>query len=167
MANVIFSHGKESGPEGRKIKELAKVAETLGHQTRSIDYRAIQSPDDRVGLLLDRVSDLKGELILVGSSMGGYVSLVASHFVGTQGLFLLAPAISIPGYNVQEHQSPPKQTEIVHGWSDSVIPIENSIQFARTHNANLHLIKGDHRLTDSLELVRIIFETFLSRMAEK
>jgi len=36
---VVFSHGKESGPWGSKIKALAKVAERLGGNVISVDYR--------------------------------------------------------------------------------------------------------------------------------
>jgi hypothetical protein len=36
---VVFSHGKESGPWGSKIRTLANVAERLGAQVLSVDYR--------------------------------------------------------------------------------------------------------------------------------
>lgn len=36
---VVFSHGKESGPWGSKIQALAKVAERLGGDVISVDYR--------------------------------------------------------------------------------------------------------------------------------
>ena len=36
---VVFSHGKESGPMGSKIRALMKVAENQGAQVMSVDYR--------------------------------------------------------------------------------------------------------------------------------
>ena len=39
------------------------------------------------------LKDETGRFILVGSSMGGYVSLVASGKVEPQAVFLLAPAL--------------------------------------------------------------------------
>jgi fermentation-respiration switch protein FrsA (DUF1100 family) len=51
--------------------------------------------------------------------------------------------------------------EIVHGWSDDIIPVENSITFAKECESSLHLIKGDHRLKSSMEEVTRIFSTFI------
>lgn len=45
---VVFSHGKETGPYGRKIMQLIAVAESAGAQTISIDYRHTLDPDVRV-----------------------------------------------------------------------------------------------------------------------
>ena len=53
VGTVCFSHGKESGPWGSKIKCLAKVAERCGFAVESIDYQGIGDPDERVEKLLD------------------------------------------------------------------------------------------------------------------
>jgi hypothetical protein len=37
---IIFSHGKESGPNGSKIQLLSGVARKLGYRTHSVDYRS-------------------------------------------------------------------------------------------------------------------------------
>jgi hypothetical protein len=50
---VIFSHGKESGPWGSKIKRLASTAEALNFSVDSIDYSGIASPDKRVDKLCE------------------------------------------------------------------------------------------------------------------
>ncbi len=157
---VIFSHGKESGPEGSKIKQLAEIARSFGCSVESIDYREIADPDLRVNKLLNYLSNLEEEILLVGSSMGGYVSLVASAEVKTQGVFLLAPALFIDGYKVQNYPDNPK-VAIVHGWSDDVIPADNSIQYAQKANCSLHLIAGDHRLNSSIEAVKRLFKSYL------
>ncbi|MBN8110567.1 YqiA/YcfP family alpha/beta fold hydrolase, partial [Vibrio vulnificus] len=81
-----FSHGKESGPWGSKIKRLASTAERFGYQVDSIDYTDMLDPDLRVERLLNVLSGIEEEVTLVGSSMGGYVSLVASESVATKGL---------------------------------------------------------------------------------
>ena len=97
---VVFSHGKESGPLGSKITFLAGIAKQFGTKRMSPDYGGIASPDDRVAHLLD-IPEIAAtpstDLILVGSSMGGYVSCVASQSLHPAGLFLLAPAIGIDG----------------------------------------------------------------------
>jgi len=157
---VIFSHGKESGPWGSKIKQLAEIAKKFDCSVQSIDYQTISDPDLRVEKLLKQLSNINDEILLVGSSMGGYVSLVVSAEVKTQGVFLLAPALYFPGYKVQDYPSNPK-VAIVHGWSDDVIPVQNSIQYAQKANCSLHLIAGDHRLNSSIEAVKQLFERYL------
>lgn len=157
---IYFSHGKESGPWGTKIKRLADLAEQHGYQVESIDYRDSLDPDLRAKRLSQILQQEVQNVLLVGSSMGGYVSLLASENSVVQGLFLLAPALFIEGYGVQEH-SCSKILEIVHGWSDEVIPVENSIKYAKGADCSLHLISGDHRLNSSLEEVERLFSNFL------
>jgi predicted esterase len=93
--------------------------------------------------------------------MGGYVSLVAAEQVQVEAIFLLAPALYIPGYGNQEYTARNQSIEIVHGWSDDIIPPEHSIRFAREANCSLHLIPGDHRLNSSIEAVSVLFDQFL------
>ena len=42
--HVVFSHGQESGPWGRKISALADVARSEGYEAHSVDYRGIDAP---------------------------------------------------------------------------------------------------------------------------
>ena len=164
---IYFSHGKESGPWGTKIKRLAKIAEHMGCGVESIDYTDTMDPDLRVERLLGVLAREQDEFVLVGSSMGGYVSLVASQAVHAQAIFLMAPALYIPGYERQEYRSRCSHIEIVHGWSDDVIPVENSIRYARETDCTLHLISGDHPLNSSLEVVAGLFERFLQQVTIK
>ena len=160
---VIFSHGKESGPWGFKIKRLAAIAEQMGCSVESIDYTSLMDPDLRVERLLTVLETQTEPPILVGSSMGGYVSLVASEFVSTKALFLMAPALYIPSFKQQQHNSLSPWIEIVHGWSDDIIPVEHSIKFAQQANSTLHLIAGDHALNDVVETVESLFVGFMSK----
>ena len=164
---VIFSHGKESGPWGSKIKALAKIAEKLGYEVASIDYSGIESPDKRVQKLTTYLTNEKSSYLLVGSSMGGYVSLVCAQLHKNnallQGVFLLAPALYMTDYKEQKYKAMPN-IEIVHGWSDDIIPVEHSIKYAQRAKCSLHLIEGDHRLNSSLPQVIQLFEFFLKRI---
>ena len=160
---LLFSNGKESGPWGSKIKAMADLAETRACEVDSIDYRdLVDEPDARAERLVAVLQQEAGPVILVGSSMGGYVSLVASEQCAVQGLFLLAPALQMPGYERQSYASKAERIEIVHGWGDDVIPPGHSIEFAREADCSLHLISGDHRLNSSLDTVLAIFDQFLS-----
>lgn len=157
---VIFSHGRESGPWGTKIRSLADIAEEMGCQISSIDYTSTLNPDERVDMLASALALEGPEVLLVGSSMGGYVSLVAALQRPVKGVFLLAPAVSMPGYDVQSYPVDCPVT-CVHGWQDEIIPAGNVLDFARQKNATLHLIPGDHRLNKSLKAVGVVFRQFL------
>ena len=159
---VVFSHGKESGPWGTKIKKLAEIASSMDFIVESIDYCGIINPDDRVKHLINHLEKEKSPIILVGSSMGGYVSLVASETIDVKALFLLAPALYLEGYKKQSYPTNCKHIEIVHGWDDMVIPFGNSVQFAKEVNCILHLIPGNHRLTSSITQIEKLFELFLN-----
>lgn len=171
---VAFSHGKESGPRGNKIRALIRVAERLGARTLSVNYRehpaGTMHDQDAPGEAERRVAQLRStplpahhKLILVGSSMGGYVSTVASLPMLAHGLFLLAPAFYLPGYAVQEPTPNTPFVHIVHGWGDDVVPVQNSIRFAQHHRCDLHLLNGDHRLNDALPKIEPLFELFLKQ----
>ena len=160
---VYFSHGKESGPWGTKIKRLAAIAMELGCDVDSIDYTDTMDPDIRVERLLTALNKEEESFVLVGSSMGGYVSLVASESVDAKAIFLMAPALYIPTFKKQQYHSKSQPIEIVHGWSDEVILAEHSIKYAKDADCTLHLISGDHALNDSIEVVANLFKQFLSK----
>ncbi|RFA31103.1 alpha/beta hydrolase [Alkalilimnicola ehrlichii] len=162
LKRVYFAHGKESGPWGRKIQALARVAQAHGFMIESPDYSHTFDPQARVQQLLD----LKPQadcLVLVGSSMGGYVSAQAAGQLRPNGLFLIAPAFYMPGYE-SEPQAHDGLIEAVHGWDDDVIPVEHSIRFARNHQARLHLIPGEHTLVEQLPLLERLFGLFLAEV---
>ena len=164
---VYFSHGKESGPWGSKIKRLANISTEYDCNVDSIDYTDIVDPDLRVERLVNVIKNEDDDLLLVGSSMGGYVSLAASEQVNVKALFLLAPALYMDGYKRQIYHSSCQHVEVVHGWSDDVIPADHSIKFAQGADCTLHLISGDHRLNSSIEVVANIFERFIAAVTSR
>ncbi len=162
IGTVCFSHGKESGPWGSKIKCLAQVAEKCGFAVESIDYRGIDDPDERVEKLIEWHPAVGGHLILAGSSMGSYVAAVAARKLAPDGLFLLAPAIAIPGFGRDQDPRPKaRKCAVIHGWHDELIPPELIINYARRHALPLHLLPGDHRLMEVLPAIAVLFENFL------
>ncbi len=162
---ALFSHGKESGPWGFKIKRLAPIAERHGWRTESIDYTDTMDPDARARRLIERLATEDEPFLLIGSSMGGYVSLVAAESHPPRGLFLFAPALYAPGYAVQQYAAIPN-TEIVHGWSDDIVPVEHSLRYAREAECTLHLIRGDHPLNDSIAIIEGLFARFCANSAQ-
>jgi predicted alpha/beta hydrolase family esterase len=163
MPTVYFAHGKESGPWGPKILALAEVARAKGFEAISPDYSGIDDPDERVKQLLAVFGETHGTTVLVGSSMGGYVSTVASEIIKPAGLFLMAPAFYIPDsdYSVQAPVPFASRTVVVHGWNDDIVPVDNSIEFARKHRSELHLLNSDHRLNDQIPLLVRLFTDLL------
>ena len=160
---VHFVHGKESGPNGSKIAALAQVARQHGWEVASLDYSHTTDPAIRLDQLMEACKDLDQTLLLVGSSMGGWVAAEASVRVDAYGVFLLAPALYMPDYPTPAPAVLAYHAEIVHGWDDEVIPCENSIRFARLRGCTLHLAPGDHRLTLRIPLLCELFGAFLSR----
>jgi predicted esterase len=86
--------------------------------------------------------------------------------VGAAGLFVIAPAYYMEGYEELTPTPPSIPTCIVHGWRDDVVPVHNSIRFARGCNAELHLIDGDHRLTDDIVEVCAYLKRFIRKVVD-
>jgi pimeloyl-ACP methyl ester carboxylesterase len=158
---VVFSHGKESGPWGSKITAMAEVVKELGLAVVSVDYRGMDDPTERVRKLIDTGLEIKKTMVLVGSSMGGHVSAAAANRVAARGLFLLAPAFYMPGFEQYTPRPVALPIAIVHGWHDDVVPVENSVRWAREHNAALHVLNSDHRLEDQIATVCDLLRSFL------
>ena len=170
LSYVVFSHGKESGPMGSKIQRLMAETERLGLHAISVDYRRCTTASERVALLdatLRQLDMPPQKVVLVGSSMGGYVSTVMANSLPVAGLFLMAPALWMPSeeYTVQSYQPLTSKVEITHGINDDVVPCENSIRFAREHEGTiLHLVPDDHRLKASLDFLACQFRRFVEEL---
>ena len=164
MTTVIFSHGQESGPWGSKIRAMAELVESLGFDLGSIDYQGISDPIERVQKLLIETAEINDRLILIGSSMGGHVATAAADELDAAGLFVLAPAYFMEGYEDLTPDPPGMPLCIVHGWHDEVVPVENSIRYAQQCHATLHLIDSDHRLTANIDEINDYLKTFLEQI---
>lgn len=159
---VCFAHGKESGPWGTKITRLAEVARARGFEVLSPDYSHTHDPKERVAHLL-KLAPAARTLVLVGSSMGGYVSAMACARLQPRALFLMAPALYFPGWD-EEPQGCPQDTVVVHGWRDDIVPVDVSLRFARERKAALHVLDSGHTLNDQLELLAELFDGLLKRV---
>jgi len=161
--HIVFSHGQESGPWGTKIKIMASLASSLSCDVSSIDYQGIKEPQDRVAKLIKECSGISEPICLVGSSMGGFVATAAAYDVRAIGLFVLAPAYFIQGFDHSLIKSIDIPMEIVHGWNDNIVPVENSIRYAQSQHAKLHILDGDHGLTDNIQEINNYFKTFIGQ----
>ena len=164
MTTVVFSHGQESGPWGTKIKAMAELAESLDCTVESIDYQGIADPTERVDKLIKEVADIDDKLVLVGSSMGGHVATAAAASVDAAGLFVLAPAYFMPGFEELTPLPPEIPIAIVHGWNDDLVPVENSVRFAAGCNADLHILDAGHRLTEKIDEINYYLKRFIETL---
>lgn len=158
---VIFSHGLGGEPWGAKIMAMADVAQAMGCAVESVDYRDTDDPMLRVERLQQFASRFDAPPILVGSSLGGHVAAACSVALRARGLFLLAPAFYMPGY--EQHTPVPAACpiSIVHGWHDDIVPVANSIRYAREHRATLQVVDGDHRLLAHIPQITNYWRMFL------
>ncbi len=159
---VCFAHGKESGPWGHKITRLAEIARDRGFEVISPDYSHTHDPGMRVQQLL-QLGPSAQQLVLVGSSMGGYVSAMACARLRPQALFLMAPALYFPGWD-DEPEGVPALSSVVHGWRDDIVPVERGLRFAERNRAELHLLDAGHTLVECLPTVAMLFDDLLQRV---
>lgn len=162
FTTVVFSHGQESGPWGSKITAMAAVVRELGLTPQSVDYRGLDDPAVRVDRLLAVLRGLPEAPVLVGSSMGAHVSAAAAMQVRPAGLFLLAPAFYMPGYEAFTPASSGCPAVVVHGWRDDVVPVDHGIRWAREHHAALHVLDSGHRLEDRIGVICRLLQDFLT-----
>ncbi len=98
--------------------------------------------------------------------MGGHVATAAAAKLNAIGLFVLAPAYYMPGYEELTPTPPKMPICIVHGWDDDIVPVENSIRFAASCNAALHILDGDHRLTENIDEINYYLRRFIETLTQ-
>lgn len=164
LTTVVFSHGRESGPWGSKIVAMAQAVRDLGLVAESVDYQGIDDARLRVEKLLSSAASCAGRVVLAGSSMGGHVAAAAARPLRARGLFVLAPAFYMPGYEAWTPRDVGCPAVIVHGWRDDIVPVANSIRWAQEQRAALHILDSDHRLQDQIEPICRYLRDFLRQL---
>ncbi len=171
--HCILSHGFESGPDATKVTALAEVAERLGFTHERPDYtdldarRVVSSVGD-VPARLQRLAGLaaaaaaRGPVVLAGSSLGAYISALASLQVPTQGLFLMVPPTRMGPMPALD--AAPVPTSVVHAWQDELIPAADVIAWAQARSARLLLVQDGHRLERHVEASARAFEELLGAL---
>ena len=169
MPAVIWFHGKDSEPWGHKSLRLAELARSRGLAMEAPDHTDTKDPEERAARALVLVRGMDEPPILVGSSLGGYLSACVARQLPCRGLFLLAPAVFVARveesvFKRQDFSGISAPCRVVHGWRDELIPADNVIRFARPISARLTLVDDGHRLHDSMPLIERLFELFLDEM---
>ncbi|MBL1273306.1 MAG: pimeloyl-ACP methyl ester carboxylesterase [Marinobacter maritimus] len=165
--HIFLSHGLESGPGSTKIQALKILAETFDKvQAHAIDHRSSKDPAVRLTQMQNAIEAsgaLPENIILAGSSMGGWVCAQTSAQMPVLGCFLLAPALAMPAYPQSSPRIQARHVQIIHGWDDDVVPPLPVLDLARQQALPALMLPDGHRLGDSLERVTEEFGMFLSR----
>jgi predicted alpha/beta-hydrolase family hydrolase len=170
---IILSHGSDSSPDATKVAALAAVAESLGWRTQRPDYRT-DDARGHAGSIAPRIARLRATIeslgqpsFLVGSSMGAFVSGLASVDVPVAGLLLLATPSKIPGYARSFDLRPGVPTMLIHGWRDDVCPLAGVQAFAAQRRLPLLVLDDDHRLGASMDAITTQFRWLLDQSASR
>ncbi|WP_100639076.1 YqiA/YcfP family alpha/beta fold hydrolase [Marinobacter salexigens] len=171
ITHVFLSHGLESGPGGTKIQALKALAESFASvQAHAIDHRSTKDPAVRLTQMQDAIAASGADphnIILAGSSMGGWVCAQASEQTPVLGCFLLAPALAMEGYPQSSPRIQAKHVQIIHGWDDDVVPPMPVIELARQQALPALILPDNHRLANSLQRITKEFRLFLARAGIK
>jgi len=171
--HCILCHGFESGPDATKVTALADVAQRLGWTHERPDFSDLDAKREvselgdvsaRVQRLLAIARDAatRGPLVLAGSSLGAWIAGHVSLQVPVQGLFLMAPPITLDrAHPITAAQVP---TSIIHGWDDELIPAAQVVDWARERRARLLLVDDSHRLSAHVEASATAFGQFLESL---
>lgn len=163
MRRLIISHGKHGNPQSKKIQKLAQIGSRHGYEVIIPDYRGIVSPDLRTHFLKQRLGLSQKNDVLVGSSMGAYVSIIVSKTLRPKGLFLLSPALGILGYQDSWPKACASKLQIIHGVHDTQIPIENIYRWIEQQSLpwGLQIVKDSHDLRNHFDTIGSSFDQFL------
>jgi predicted alpha/beta-hydrolase family hydrolase len=150
--HVIISHGLNSSPDSSKATALAQACELLDWSFEKPDYQEIDQrlpPKGdvraRIKHLEQCVSVVNGPVVLAGSSMGAFISAQVSLRLPVQGLFLMAPPVYLPSYDLHLDIAD-VPSSIVHGWHDELIPADVVVAWAKLRQTRICLVNDDHRL---------------------
>lgn len=144
--HILFFHGLESGPHGRKYHALSK-------------HFDVESPDFQGMDLEERLAkataltDGARDLIVVGSSFGGllaalmYVRFPERFF----GYVLAAPALHY--LTPEELPRMPENVAVVHARQDDVVPIGPVRDLCAQHGVRIIEVDDDHSLSHSADIL--------------
>ncbi len=167
--HVILSHGSDSGPEATKVSALARVAEAAGWSSDRPDYAGCDargptaSVAPRVEVLVERMRAAVKPPLLVGSSMGAFVSGLASLQAPCAGLFLLALPTRIPDVSAFDMVRD-VPCMLIHGFDDEICPADAALAFAHERGMPALMLADGHRLADHVDEACVQFRCFLEQI---
>ena len=164
--HLFLSHGLESGPDSTKVKALKAEAELFeGVTAIALDHRSTSDPATRLKQMraaIDASGAQPENIILAGSSMGGWVCAQTSADTSVRGCFLMAPALAMKDYPGSSPKIQARHTQIIHGWHDDVVLPMPVIELARDQDLPLLALPDGHRLQNSLPRIVLEFRRLMN-----
>ena len=177
---TYYIHGYLSTPNSRKA---ILFKERLG--VIPIKYRECEPEKLVISDCLEKIiSEIKNneEIILIGSSFGGFLSLlVAKKLNKVKKLILLNPSIIPPQIDIKKIKNMPQrilkdmkdirlfnkklnsEIFIILGSEDTIVPNSWSIEFAKSQEANILFLKDDHSFSKNLDKLPLIIDNYLDK----
>ncbi len=149
---------------------MARAAEAVGWSTERPDFSDIDAGGNigdialRLQRLVERCQSAPRPLVLAGSSMGAFISGLASLQIRCAGLFLLAPPVVLDGFS-RRLSAAVQPTVVVHGWHDELIPAGDVVRWAQRRHDRLILLDDNHRLEAHVDYIADEFARFLQSLA--
>ncbi len=172
IALIAHPHPLQGGTKDNKVvTTLAKAFFALGYVAARPNFRGVGATagghDEGRGETEDLIAvagHLKrqyGELplVLAGFSFGGFVQTRAAQRLHPQALVLVGPAVSrFPAESV------PRDTLVVHGELDDVVPLAAVLEWARPQNLPVVVVPGgEHFFHGRLNLLADIVTRYFGR----
>lgn len=139
MTDVLFFHGRESGPLGNKARWLAAHFDAVTPQLETLGLLEAALPRAREAVRLHAPK------VVVGSSYGGAIAVQLAHEGLLRGvpLVLVAPAAKLLG--APSRLAPSTRAVIFHAREDPIVPYADSVELAGSEGTQVTLvtIEGD------------------------
>ncbi|MBR31037.1 MAG: hypothetical protein CMN77_06960 [Spirochaetaceae bacterium] len=139
----IFIHGLEGSSKGYKASLLKKLFPDL------ICPQFTGPPEERMQML-EEILEGKGDISIVGSSLGGLMAALYAlqHSDAIDRLILLAPALPMMDWSAFWDKPLKAPVKIYHGIHDDVVPLAQTRALAQKLFTDLEFneVDDDHRL---------------------
>jgi alpha/beta superfamily hydrolase len=96
--------------------------------------------------------------------MGAFISARVSLEVPVRGLFLMAPPVTMEGYETGL-EAADVPTHIVHGWDDELIPALEVVRWAQVRRDHTVFVDDSHRLAKHVQFCADEFGRLLQDLA--
>jgi predicted esterase YcpF (UPF0227 family) len=160
---LYYIHGYQSDPTSTKGTLFNKTL-----HAKAISYRDGKPEDLVIADCLRRIADVikdDNDVVLIGSSLGGFLAAKTALNHPVKNLILLNPAIIPPTVDITKIQGTPQRIlqdmkddylferkidariTILRGTGDDVVPDDWVLAFAEAQKATIRLFNDDHSFT--------------------